>query len=83
MTNPRFAAVTVEHVNRAARTIQPGNIQKWGVMLEGTEYPVRPLMMAAANLVRSDAPLVTPADSNTHQCGRWLQRLGFEVRYHG
>ncbi len=83
MTNPRFAAVTAEYVRKAAKLVEPGNVQKWGVVVDGKEYSVRPLMMAAANLVRSDAPLVTPADSNTHQRGRWLERLGFELKYHG
>jgi hypothetical protein len=82
MENPRFAAVTASHVKSAAKEVPAGNVRKWGVNVNQQEFAVRPLMIAAANLVQSTAPLVTPMDSNSHQCARWLKRLGFKIKYH-
>ncbi|HXZ79607.1 MAG TPA: hypothetical protein VEG30_06735 [Terriglobales bacterium] len=82
MENPRFASVTSAHVRNAAKMVASGNVRKWGVRVNQQEYAVRPLMIAAANLVQSTAPLVTPMDSNSHQCARWLKKLGFIIKYH-
>ena len=49
--------------------------------MEGREFPVKQLMMAAANLVESDAPRVTPADLIPHSAVQRPRKLGLEVHY--
>src|SRR5215475_10891077 len=87
MSHPRFAALTRAHVIEAARTHTPQRIQKWScvVPVEATdrEFPVKQLFMAAANLIASQDPLVTPADFIPHFAVARLRRLGFVVRYAG
>jgi hypothetical protein len=86
MRNERLARVTREHVLEAARSMRAREIQRWGVYvdLDGvkTEVPAKQLLMAAANLVNSDAPRVTPADLIPHTAVRKLRKLGFEIEYH-
>jgi len=77
----RLDLVERDHVLRAAATIRPKTIHRWSVIVEGREFPVKQLLMAAANLVESDAPRVTPADLIPHSAVRKLRKLGFEVRY--
>ncbi len=79
--NERLDLVTRDHVLRAAATIRPKNIHRWSVIVQGREFPVKRLFMAAANLVESDADRVTPADLIPHSAVRKLKRLGFEVHY--
>ena len=43
MPNPRFEALTQQDVIRAARKFQPKEIQKWSVVVEKREYPVKQL----------------------------------------
>jgi len=87
MRNERLAKVTREHVLEAARTMRPKEVQVWGVWVDidgvKTEVPAKQLLMAAANLVDSDAERITPADLIPHTAVRKLRRLGFEVVYHG
>ena len=73
--------MTREHIIRASETLKPKNIHRWSVIVEGREFPVKQVMMAAANLVESNSPRVTPADLIPHTAVRKLRRLGFEVRY--
>jgi hypothetical protein len=47
-----------------------------------TEVPAKQLLMAAANLVNSADPRITPADLIPHTAVRKLRKLGFEVIYH-
>ncbi len=82
MPNPRFEALTKQDVIRAARKIQPKEIQKWSAVVDGSEYPVKQLLMEAANLSESPAPRVTPADFIAHYAVRKLKKLGFTVRYY-
>jgi hypothetical protein len=82
MANPRFEAVSREHIIRAARKIDPKGIQKWSVLVERTEYPVKQLLMEACNLIESSAPRVTPADFIAHSAVRKLKKLGFTVKYY-
>ena len=82
MPNPRFEAVSKQDVTRAARKIEPKHIQKWSVVVEGTEYPVKQLLMEACNSVESSAPRVTPADFIAHYAVRKLKKLGFTVKYY-
>lgn len=82
MPNPRFEALTKDDVIRAARKIQPKEIQKWSVVIGGAEYPVKQLLMEAANMIDSLAPRVTPADFIAHYAVRKLKKLGFPVNYY-
>jgi hypothetical protein len=82
MPNPRFEALTKEEVIRAARKIDPKGIQKWSVVVDGKEYPVKQLLMEAANLIQSSAPKVTPADFIAHYAVRKLKKLGLTVKYY-
>lgn len=82
MPSPRFEALTRQDVIRAARKIDPKNIQKWSVVVDAREYPVKQLLMEAANLVESAAPRVTPADFIAHYAVRKLKKLGFTVKYY-
>ena len=82
MPNPRFDALTRQNVIRAAKKLQAKDIQKWSVVVEGRECPVKQLLMEAANMVELSAPLTTPADSNPHYAKRKFERLGFPVHYY-
>ena len=82
MPSPRFEALNRQNVIRAARKIDPKGIQKWSVVVDGTEYPVKQLLMEAANLIESPAPRVTPADFIAHYAVHKLRRLGFTVKYY-
>jgi len=82
MPNPRFEALTKQDVIRAARKINPKGIQKWSALVEGGEFPVKQLLMEAANLIESSGPRVTPADFIAHYAVRKLKKLGFTVKYY-
>jgi len=82
MPNPRFEALTREDVVRAARKLEPKGIQKWSVLVEDREFPVKQLLMEAANLIQSAAPRTTPADFIAHYAVRKFKRLGFPVKYY-
>ena len=82
MPNPRFETLTKEDVIRAARKIDPKDIQKWSVVVDGKEYPVKQLLMEAANLIQSSSPKVTPADFIAHYAVRKFKKLGFTVKYY-
>lgn len=82
MTHVRLEATTKEDVVRAAQRIEPKTIQKWSVVVSGKEYPVKQVLMEAANLVNSPAPRVTPADFIAHFAVRKLKKLGFTVNYY-
>jgi len=61
---------------RAAKSFNKFRSAKWTVIVEGAEYPARPLVLEAAG--------VSPLDrNNSHQAVRKLQEEGFEVRYEG
>lgn len=81
MPHPRLEAVTKEDVIRAAKTIDPKAIQKWSVLVNGKEFPVKQVLKEAANSIKSSAPRVTPADFIAHYAVRRLKRLGFTVHY--
>lgn len=82
MANDRLSIVTKDEVVQAAQRIQAKGIQKWSVIVSGREYPVKQVLMEAANLVNSPAPRVTPADFIAHFAVRKLKKLGFTVNYY-
>lgn len=81
MAHARLEAVTRNDVVRASKHTTPKRIQKWSVVVEGKEVPVKQILMAAANAIQSSAPRVTPADFTAHYAVSRLKRLGFTVRY--
>jgi hypothetical protein len=85
--HPRFQHVTQEHLTRAARSISPKQIQKWSCLLrvngKQQEFPVKQILMEAANLVAANDPSVTPQDFTAHDAVRMLKKLGLDVYYEG
>jgi hypothetical protein len=81
MPHARLEALTREDVIRASKKIAPKPIQKWSVVIGNKEFPVKQLLMEAANGVNSSAPRVTPADFIAHYAVSRLRKLGFDVRY--
>jgi len=61
--------------------VSPKRIQKWSVIVGDKEFPVKQILMEAANGVSSGAPRVTPADFTAHFAVSRLRRLGLAVRY--
>jgi hypothetical protein len=81
MPHPRLEAITKTDISKAARFVKPKAIQKWSVVVYGKEFPVKQLLMEAANSLKSSAPRVTPADFIAHYAARKLKQLGFTVNY--
>src|SRR5437870_6486208 len=82
--NPRLNALTSEAVRKAAKIGKPEPIGKWGLELEGQEFPVKQIVREAANSLETNAPEVTPADFIAHDAVRILRRLGFDkqIKYY-
>lgn len=49
---------------------------KWTVIVDGREFPARPLVLEAAGVPPNDP-------TNSHQAVAILENLGFETRYEG
>jgi len=49
---------------------------KWSVIVDGQEFPARPLVLEAAGVAPNDP-------TNSHQAVAILEERGFEVRYQG
>jgi hypothetical protein len=81
MKHPRLNGLTKEAITKAAKQGSPGTIRKWSVVIEGREFPVKQIIMEAANILPTKSPRVTPADFIAHDAVRMLKRLGFDVRY--
>ena len=83
MAHPRLEALTHDAIVRAAKTLAPGDIRKWSVVVDGREFPVKQLVREAANQLQSSDSTVTPADLTAHDAVRYLKRHGFAdaVRY--
>ena len=84
MKHPRLNALTAEAVRKAAKKLRPEEIRKWGVVVDGEEFPVKQIVRQAANLLDMNAPPVTPVDFIAHDAVRILRRLGFDkhVKYY-
>lgn len=66
-----------EDVIRAASEFRSTRkMGKWTVIVEGREFPARPLVLAAARVAPNDA-------TNSHMAIAKLKALGFETRYAG
>jgi hypothetical protein len=81
MPHVRLEALTRDDVIRVSKRIAPKQIQKWSVVIGNKEFPVKQILMEAANSINSAAPRVTPADFIAHYAVSRLRKLGFDVRY--
>lgn len=77
MPSSRVAALSREDITAAARTFRSNRqIPKWSVIVEGREFPARPLVLEAAGVPPNDP-------TNSHQAVALLKDRGFEIRYKG
>lgn len=81
MPHPRLEAVTKEDLVRVSKHLIPKRIQKWSVLVGGKEFPVKQILMEAANSRTSNESRVTPADFIAHYAVSRLKKLGLEVKY--
>jgi hypothetical protein len=77
MPSPKVAALTHQHILKAAKHFKgTRRMPKWTTIIDGKEYPARPLVLDAAGVAPNDT-------TNSHQAIAILKRLGFETRYEG
>ena len=77
MASPKVAALTRQDIIKAARNFKwTRQMPKWTVMVEGKQFPVRPLVLEAAGVAPNDP-------TNSHQAVALLKDRGFETRYEG
>jgi hypothetical protein len=77
MASAKVSALTKEAIAAAARSFRwTRQMPKWSVIVEGKEFPARPLVLEAAGVPPNDA-------TNSHQAVAILEERGFEVRYQG
>ena len=77
MASPKVAALTRQDIIKAAKHFQPTRrLPKWTTIVEGTEFPARPLVLEAAGVAPNDT-------TNSHQAIALLKELGFDTRYEG
>jgi len=81
MPHARLDALTRDDIIRVSKRITPKRIQKWSVIVGGKEFPVKQILMEAANSLSSSESRVTPADFIAHFAVSRLKKLGFTVRY--
>lgn len=75
MASNRVATLAKDDVLRAAASYRPSRkLQKWIVIIDGKEFPARPLVLHAAGVAPNDP-------TNSHQAVAKLQELGFKTRY--
>jgi hypothetical protein len=77
MASPKVAAITRQDVVKTARGLRSVRQKaKWTVIVDGEEFPARPLVLQAAGVPPNDP-------TNSHQSIALLKQLGFVVRYEG
>src|SRR4051794_31296704 len=77
MATPQVERLTREDIIRTAKDFQwTKKMAKWTVVVDGHEFPARPLLLAAAGVPPNDA-------TNSHMAIAKLKALGFETRYAG
>jgi len=77
MSSSKVSALTKEDIASAARRFAFNHkAAKWTVLVEGREFPVRPLVLEAAGVPPNDP-------TNSHQAVKLLRDRGFVVRYEG
>lgn len=77
MASQRVAALTRQDIIKTARNFKwHRQMPKWTTMVDGTEFPARPLVLEAAGVPPNDS-------TNSHQAVAILKDRGFDVRYEG
>lgn len=77
MPSQKVADLTRQDIIKTARSFKWNRqLPKWTTVVEGTVFPVRPLVLEAAG-VRPNDP------TNSHAAVKKLEELGFVVRYGG
>jgi len=77
MASEKVGALTKDEIVRAAKNFRWNRqMPKWTVVVEGREFPVRPLVLEAAGVAPNDP-------TNSHQAVAKLKSLGFDTRYQG
>jgi hypothetical protein len=77
MPSSKVAALTRQDITESARSFHWNRqMPKWSVIVEGREFPARPLVLDAAGVPPNDP-------TNSHQAVAILKEHGFDVRYQG
>jgi hypothetical protein len=77
MASPKVARLTRKDIIEAAKGFDwSRQMPKWTVLIEGKEFPARPLVLNAAGVPPNDT-------TNSHQAVAILKDRGFETRYEG
>ena len=77
MASPKVAGLTRKDIIEAAKSFNwSRHMPKWTVLIEGKEFPARPLVLNAAGVPPNDS-------TNSHQAVALLKERGFETRYEG
>jgi len=77
MASQKVEALTREDIVRTAHQFRSTRqMPKWTAIIDGREYPARPLVLQAAGVPPNDP-------TNSHQAVAKLKTLGFETRYEG
>jgi hypothetical protein len=77
MPSSRVSALTKEDIVGTAKTFRWNRqMPKWSVIVDGQEFPARPLVLEAAGVAPNDP-------TNSHQAVAILEERGFVVRYQG
>ena len=77
MASQRVSVLTKQAIVSTAKTFRWNRqMPKWTVIVEGREFPARPLVLEAAGVPPNDP-------TNSHQAVAILRDRGFDVRYAG
>jgi hypothetical protein len=77
MASDAINGLTRNNIIQTAKTFQWNRqLPKWTAIINGGEYPVRPLVTEAAGVAPNDP-------TNSHEAVKKLNQLGFETRYEG
>jgi hypothetical protein len=77
MASPKVAALSRQDIIRIAKSFSwSRQMPKWTVIIEGKEFPARPLILTAAGVPPNDG-------TNSHQAVAILKDRGFDTRYEG
>lgn len=77
MASQKVAALTRQDILNAARNFRwHRQMPKWTMVIDGSEFPARPLVLEAADVPPNDP-------TNSHQAIAILKARGFDVRYEG
>ena len=77
MPSKRVDALTKQDIIHTAKNFNyRRQMPKWTAIINGIEFPARPLVLEAARVAPNDP-------TNSHQAVAKLKSFGFEVRYEG